>query len=345
MSGSTRVNCPRMRFGNETLRTLEFGDAKPIETLLAPALRFRTMWGLKGFDKDKAKTFRPKRNHRVGTKRYELHKYAQATLGTGNLHDAVTLPEGEDEREWLAVNTVDFFNEINLLYGVIAEFCTESDCPVMCAGPKFEYMWADGHTIKKPITVSAPRYVDFLMQWVQAQLDDEAIFPTEIGTDADLSTQSQPPSFLCLTPHVRVCVGVPFPQDFVDRVQNIFKRLFRVYAHIYYCHFERMAALGAEPHLNTCARRCPFFLPAACRTILPYALTRAPDRRCFKHYMYFVYEFNLIPNKQELAPLQELIDKLLERDRPTDAAASAAQPSSSATPIAAEPSRPGSGEK
>eukprot|EP00965_Chrysotila_dentata_P080479 2655406-Pleurochrysis_carterae.AAC.1 len=26
---------------------------------------------------DKAKTFRPRRNHRVGTKRYELHKYAQ----------------------------------------------------------------------------------------------------------------------------------------------------------------------------------------------------------------------------------------------------------------------------
>lgn len=52
---------------------------------------------------------------------------------------------------------------------------------------------------------------------------------------------------------MRVREGVPFPQDFVDRVQNIFKRLFRVYAHIYYCHFERMAALGAEPHLNTCA--------------------------------------------------------------------------------------------
>ena len=34
----------------------------------------------------------------------------------------------------------------------------------------------------------------------------------------------------------------------------------------------------------------------------------------FKHYMYFVYEFNLIPKREELAPLQELIDKLLERD-------------------------------
>ena len=70
--------------------------------------------------------------------------------------------------------------------------------------------------------------------------------------------------------------GVPFPPDFVERVQNIFKRLFRVYAHIYYCHFERMSQLGAEPHLNT----------------------------CFKHYMYFVFEFQLIPKKEELAPLQ-----------------------------------------
>jgi len=207
---------------------------------------------------DKAKTFRPKRNHRVGTKRYELHKYAQATLGTGNLHEAVQLPEGEDESEWLAVNTVDFFNEINLLYGVIAEFCTEQACPVMCAGPKYEYMWADGQAIKRPMAVSAPRYVDYLMTWVQNQLDDENLFPTQMG--------------------------VPFPPDFTERVQNIFKRLFRVYAHIYYCHFERMQALGAEPHLNT----------------------------CFKHYMYFVREFNLIPKAEETAPLKELIDKLLE---------------------------------
>ena len=149
---------------------------------------------------DKAKTFKPKRTHRVGTKRFELHKYAQATLGTGNLHDAVMLPEGEDANEWLAVNTVDFFNEINLLYGVIAEFCTEQACPIMCAGPKYEYMWADGKEIKRPMAVSAPRYVDFLMTWVQNQLDDEKVFPTQLG--------------------------VPFPPDFVERVQNIFKRLF-----------------------------------------------------------------------------------------------------------------------
>ena len=30
---------------------------------------------------DKAKTFKPKKSHRVGTKRYDLHKHAQATPG------------------------------------------------------------------------------------------------------------------------------------------------------------------------------------------------------------------------------------------------------------------------
>ena len=39
---------------------------------------------------------------------------------------------------WVAVNTVDFFNQINMLYGTITEFCTEESCPVMSAGPKYE---------------------------------------------------------------------------------------------------------------------------------------------------------------------------------------------------------------
>ena len=48
------------------------------------------------------------------------------------------LPDGEDINEWVAVNTVDFFNQINMLYGTITEFCTEQSCPVMSAGPKYE---------------------------------------------------------------------------------------------------------------------------------------------------------------------------------------------------------------
>jgi MOB kinase activator 1 len=207
---------------------------------------------------DKNKTFKPKKSHSKGTKRYELHKYAKNTLGSGNLKVAVKLPDREDLNEWLAVNTVDFFNQINLLYGSITEFCTPKTCPVMDAGPKYEYLWQD-ETMKKPIKCSAPEYVDYLMTWVQSKLDDETIFPSR--------------------------VDVPFPKNFQQVVKTIFKRLFRIYAHIYYSHFNKIVSLGEEAHLNT----------------------------CFKHYYYFITEFNLV-DKKELEPLAELIQNLTAND-------------------------------
>lgn len=82
---------------------------------------------------------------------------------------------------YVTFSAVDFFNQINMLYGTITEFCTEESCPIMSAGPKYEYHWADGHTVKKPIKCSAPKYIDYLMTWVQDQLDDETLFPSKIG--------------------------------------------------------------------------------------------------------------------------------------------------------------------
>lgn len=48
--------------------------------------------------------FRP-RNATKGTSSYQLRQYAEATLGGGSLRKIVKLPEGEDENEWLAVNS------------------------------------------------------------------------------------------------------------------------------------------------------------------------------------------------------------------------------------------------
>ncbi|XP_029800997.1 MOB kinase activator 1B isoform X3 [Suricata suricatta] len=147
---------------------------------------------------------------------------------------AVMLPEGEDLNEWVAVNTVDFFNQINMLYGTITDFCTEEICPVMSAGPKYEYHWADGTNIKKPIKCSAPKYIDYLMTWVQDQLDDETLFPSKIG--------------------------VPFPKNFMSVAKTILKRLFRVYAHIYHQHFDPVIQLQEEAHLNTSFKHFIFFV-------------------------------------------------------------------------------------
>lgn len=46
---------------------------------------------------------------------------------------------------------------------------------------RFEYLWEDGIKYKRPTKLSAPEYVDTLMNWAQAILDDEAIFPNKIG--------------------------------------------------------------------------------------------------------------------------------------------------------------------
>jgi MOB kinase activator 1 len=162
--------------------------------------------------------------------RQNLLRHIESTLTAGNLREAVKLPEGEDKNEWLAVNTFDFFNQINMLYGTITEFCTDSTCPVMSAGPEFEYRWADGVKVKKPISLSAPEYVDVLMTWVQEQLDDEKIFPSAIG-------------FYLSILDIKFETGVPFPGNFFDVVKNIFKRLFRIYAHIYHSHITKVQEL------------------------------------------------------------------------------------------------------
>lgn len=88
-----------------------------------------------------------------------LQKIAQDTLQIGNLEVAVGLPEGEVLNEWLAVKTIEFYKEISLLFGCLTEFCTQGSCPSMTAGSRFEYLWADSSRLKKPLKVSAAKYI------------------------------------------------------------------------------------------------------------------------------------------------------------------------------------------
>ncbi|OQR97112.1 hypothetical protein THRCLA_07094 [Thraustotheca clavata] len=65
---------------------------------------------------------------------------------------------------------------------------------------------------------------------------------------------------------------------FMPASKTILKRLFRVYAHIYHSHLDDFIALHAESHLNF----------------------------CFKRFVYFVLEFDLV-EKKELNALRKLI--------------------------------------
>lgn len=106
---------------------------------------------------------------------------------------------------------VDFFNQVNMLYSTVTEFCSPIACPTMSAGQRYEYLWADptptpGKPRGEPLKMSAPEYVDTLMTYIQSRIDDEATFPSKIGA--------------------------PFPKQFGVVVRTIWRRLFRVYAHV-----------------------------------------------------------------------------------------------------------------
>jgi MOB kinase activator 1 len=71
-----------------------------------PEATYVSVYSQKGYNSNQRtrNQFRP-RNATKGTTSYQLRQYAEATLGGGSLRKIVKLPEGEDDNEWLAVNS------------------------------------------------------------------------------------------------------------------------------------------------------------------------------------------------------------------------------------------------
>jgi MOB kinase activator 1 len=192
---------------------------------------------------------------------------------------------------------VDFYNQINLLYGAITEFCSPHSCPEMKATDEFEYLWQDSENYKKPTKMSAPAYIEQMMAWVQSNIDNEQVLPSRIGMYSPfplhLSSKGQrdwrkTPSckgsgWLTAPPQQP---GVPFPKSFPSLIRQIFKRMYRVYAHIYCHHYPVIRELGLEPHLNT----------------------------SFKQYVLFIDEHNLASGRDFWGPLGDLVDSMLKSD-------------------------------
>lgn len=132
------------------------------------------------------------------------------------------LPGGLDSNEWIALHTLGFFDHINLIYGTVSEFCTQSTCPEMCGpGPRV-YQWVDDRGKKS--RVSAPQYIDYIMTYVQKTINDESIFPTKQGQE--------------------------FPTAFDSHIRKIHRLLFHVLAHVYHAHFREIVLLQLHAHLN-----------------------------------------------------------------------------------------------
>ncbi|TPX67715.1 hypothetical protein SpCBS45565_g03603 [Spizellomyces sp. 'palustris'] len=128
----------------------------------------------------------------------------------------------------------------------------------MNAGPSAEYTWTDGQ--RRTVKIPAPQYVDYVMTWIQNVLNDETVFPTKSGSE--------------------------FPPNFLISIRSIFKQLFRIFAHIYHGHYDKILHMSAEGHLNT----------------------------LFAHFICFAREFDLL-DKKELTPLIDFVVELEQSQR------------------------------
>lgn len=213
------------------------------------------------------------------------------TLGSGNLLRIVDIPEEtiqecmerceekypdlagealkakaveEATNEWIAANTVDFYNEVALLYGLVEDFHQKASNPLSYAAlaeqyktykPKFpgffngfpqgfEYRLKEANgKVSKP---DGAEYVNMSMIWLEDQIDNSQIFP-EMEDD-------------------------PFPAKFIDTyVTEMFKRMFRIFAIIYAVCWPFVVENEAEAHVNT----------------------------CFKHFYFFMKKFNLLKKSQD----------------------------------------------
>ncbi|OBZ91070.1 CBK1 kinase activator protein MOB2 [Choanephora cucurbitarum] len=181
--------------------------------------------------------------------------YVNNMLVKGNFKMITELPKYVDINEWLAFNTFEFFNHINLFYGSITNFCTPQSCPTMSAGSGVEYTWSD--STSKKVRLPASQYIDYMTSSIESMLNDESLFPTKSGPE--------------------------FPRELHSIVKKMFGQMFRLFAHIYHEHFDKVLCLNEEPHFNS----------------------------LFAHFISFAREFDLL-EKQEMQPLSELINIMLK---------------------------------
>ncbi|GAA6060009.1 hypothetical protein JCM10212_001167 [Sporobolomyces blumeae] len=165
----------------------------------------------------------PTKGQQAADRLYLCLPFVKAALVKGNFKTIVALPKYVDVNEWVAVNLVDLFNNLNLFYSVVTEFCTVENNPTMSAGPGMDYTWIDAN--RKRVKLPAPQYIDYVLTWVEGLIKDEAVFPTKAGRE--------------------------FSPNFPSVARHIYTQLLRIFAHLYHAHYPVYLHLSAEGHLNS----------------------------------------------------------------------------------------------
>lgn len=177
--------------------------------------------------------------------------FVKTALVKGSFKTIVQLPKYVDYGEWLSLNIFEMYNHLNQFYGILSDYITPELCPTMNAGPNMNYLWID--TNGQAVNLPANQYIEYVLTWISNKINDQSVFPTKTGG--------------------------AFPPNFVKDCKNIARQMFRIFAHVYHNHFDKLVHLSLEAHWNS----------------------------FFAHFISFCKEYNLIDRK-ELGPLLQLIE-------------------------------------
>ncbi|KAI6177097.1 Mob1/phocein family protein [Aphelenchoides bicaudatus] len=158
-------------------------------------------------------------SHSSSTKQRKTPENCVAyTIDDAMIDKLTEVPAGIDKNEWLAMHTLDLFENISSLCGVVLDHCTPITCGSMSFPGCQKAYWLDEKG--KRHQYSAGRYIDCVMSFIEAA-KKEAIFPTKYG--------------------------MPFPTDFEQYCRRIVKFLWHCCGHLYSKHWDLMALLNLRP--------------------------------------------------------------------------------------------------
>ncbi|SCU90954.1 LANO_0D10352g1_1 [Lachancea nothofagi CBS 11611] len=216
--------------------------------------------GGNGNDGQQAPAFQPSNAAAVIPERPETQQalflsepFVRTALVKGSFKTIVQLPKYVDLGEWVALNIFEFYTNLNQFYGIVAEYVTADAYPTMNAGPHTDYMWLDANN--RQVSLPAGQYIDLALTWINNKVSDQVLFPTQNG--------------------------YAFPPNFVQDIQRILIQMFRIFAHMYHHHFDKIIHLSLEAHWNS----------------------------LFAHFISFAKEYNLVDRK-DMYPLGPLIENL-----------------------------------
>ncbi|KAI9790524.1 MAG: hypothetical protein M1816_005031 [Peltula sp. TS41687] len=244
-----------------------------------------------------------------------LHDKLQVFLVKGNYMTLAVKPKAVDIGEWIAHQVVEQYRTLTKFIEVIQgadpgklPMCNQLTCPTMSAG-SHTYTWLDN--ARQPTRLPAFRYIELVEKWITSKIMDNTLFPIESTSTPATSTTyasgglntpgattpiAMGPTSLnaplsALSGRDWIGKSCGFPEHFFQDCRNIYKQMLRVYAHIYWNHFEvPFYHLDMEAWLNS----------------------------CFIHFIIVGTELELLTNR-DLEPMQALLEKWISLDKfPTD---------------------------